>query len=172
MSINGLQSQAARAPVCDGTIIGIQLGDVNLLEIAAASRCSGEAKVHLIGSAEIFIGEIAGERASQLAVDPIGQRVSIGIPDDVGLVPISILDVAERFCCRQRLELCSAIGVDELRRFRSALGVESDGEPILNSFRAKPGAAAAHRVRPVRIGVHNKCCAGGSAVGISEEEVE
>ena len=71
-------------------------------------------------------------------------------------MPASILDVPERFRRCDRLELRSGIGVDQLRRFGSARGVESDGEPILDAIGAEPGATAADRVRSVRIALQNE----------------
>ena len=99
-------------------VIGAQLRHVNLLKIAAASRCTGKSEMHLIRSAEVFGSKVAGERASELAVNPIGQLSSVGVPDDVALVPTSIFEVTERNRGCKRLKLRSSICIDQIRRCR------------------------------------------------------
>ena len=108
-----------QGPIVKMAVIGAELRNVHLLEIAAASRCTGKSEMDLIRSAEILGDEVAGERAPEFAVNPIFQRVSVGIPGDVTLVPTSIFEVAEGKRGCERRELRASVGIDQLRRFGS-----------------------------------------------------
>ena len=105
--------------VLEIAVIGGYLRDVHLLEIAASGGGPGKSEIDLIRSAKVLGNEIARQRAAELSIDPILQRVSLCVPNDVGLVPASVFEVAESDLRRKRLKLRSRVRVDKIGRVGS-----------------------------------------------------
>ena len=63
--------------------------------LADFAGAAGEAKMDEVRAAEVLLGKVARQRAAELTINPIRQRLRGGVPCHLRRVPVTILQVTE-----------------------------------------------------------------------------
>ena len=133
---------------------------------SAAGRAR-DGKISVVRAAEAVGDQIAMQRSHHLAVDKIGEILSLHIPEHLHHVPAAVIEVSGILVAEQVALSRIERGIDEvgvvgiLIRVRRVIliGIERNADAVLDAGRAEIGAAVTERDVATRIVVENDRCA-------------
>ncbi len=113
--------------------VGVEPRHLHLLHVGRAARAAREAEMDEIRAAEILLGKVARQRATELTVDPIRQCLGRGIPRHLSIVPIAVFQVAERGLRRKRSAQGAKVRVEEAGLVGTLGHGKCDPDPIADA---------------------------------------
>ena len=160
-------------------------GDVaDALGVAQPACAGAEADVGVVGAAEELVGDVAVECSHGLAVEGVAHGLGGRVPGDDDGMPGAVLEVGHRYRCggegavggQESGVVAGDVGaghavVAEVAR-AAVVGVELDGQPVLDTADAQAAAGGSHGVGAAGIVVEHDGRTVGAAVAGAEVGIE